>query len=141
VRPLRLAVTVVPIAHLEAIVINCHEPGTLAPFYSRLLGLPIDPADEAAIAAGTLAADESVLLGSRAAMHVWLTPVTDLQPAPGRVHLDVRLDSAGDLEAIIAMGAVRCWEGPGGRWTVLADPQGNLFCVINPESREPAPSA
>ncbi|HYS33049.1 MAG TPA: VOC family protein [Streptosporangiaceae bacterium] len=120
---------------LEAIVINCHQPAALAGFYSELLGLPIDPGDQAAIAAGTLRDDESVLLGARDALHVWLTPVRDLQPVPGRVHLDVRLDSAEDLDRIIAMGAARRWDGPQGRWTVLADPQGNLFCAVHPERR------
>jgi catechol-2,3-dioxygenase len=121
------------VPHLEAVVVNCLEPAALARFYSTLLGLPIDPGDELAIRAGTLADDESVLLGSRDALHVWLTPVGDLQPAPGRIHLDVRLDSREDLDRIIAMGATRRWDGPQGRWTVLADPQGNLFCAINPD--------
>jgi len=36
---------------------------------------------------------------------------------------------------IIAMGAARRWDEPQGRWTVLADPQGNLFCAVHPEHR------
>lgn len=36
----------------EAIVINCREPASLAPFYADLSGLAVDPADAAAIAAG-----------------------------------------------------------------------------------------
>jgi catechol-2,3-dioxygenase len=119
------------VSYLEAIVINCRDPAALAPFYSRLLGLRIDPGDEAAIAAGTLGESESVLLGARDALHVWLTPARDLAPAPGRIHLDVRLETAEEIDAIIAMGATRQWEGPGGRWTVLADPEGNLFCLIH----------
>ena len=117
---------------LEAVVINCREPAVLAPFYGELLGLPVDPDDEAAIAAGTLGSDESVLLGTRDALHVWLAPVRELQPAPGRIHLDVRLDGAGDLERVIALGATRQWDDPRRRWTVLADPEGNLFCAVYP---------
>lgn len=117
---------------LEAIVIHCRQPGALASFYAVALGLPVHPDDEAAIAAGTLAEDESVLLGSRDALHVWLTPVRDLEPAPGRVHLDVRLDTASDLDRLIGLGATRQREDPAGRWTVLADPQGNLFCAVYP---------
>jgi catechol-2,3-dioxygenase len=120
------------VPHLEAIVIHCQDPGALARFYAEILGLPVSSDDEAAIAAGTLGEDESVLLGSRDALHVWLTPVRDLEPAPGRIHLDVRLDAARDLGRLIALGATHQWDDPEGRWTVLADPQGNLFCAVYP---------
>lgn len=118
--------------HLEAIVIHCSQPAALARFYAEVLGLPVDPGDAAAIATGTLGEDESVLLGARGALHVWLTPVRDLEPAPGRIHFDVRLDTASELGRLIALGATRQWEDPDGRWTVLADPQGNLFCAMHP---------
>jgi hypothetical protein len=52
------------VPRLEAIVINCREPATLASFYAGLLGLAVSPGDAAAITAGTLGEDESVLLGS-----------------------------------------------------------------------------
>ena len=117
---------------LEAIVVNCREPATLAPFYAELLGLPVDPDDAAAMAAGTLGTDESVLLGARDALHVWLTPVRELQPAPGRIHVDVRVDAPRDLDRLIALGATHQWDDPRRRWTVLADPEGNLFCAIYP---------
>ena len=120
------------VPHLDAIVIHCRQPAALAGFYAELLGLAIAPADVAAIEAGTLGPDESVLLGSRDALHVWLSPVGAPEPVPGRVHLDVRLDVAGDLDRLIALGATRQWEDPEGRWTVLADPEGNLFCAMYP---------
>jgi catechol 2,3-dioxygenase-like lactoylglutathione lyase family enzyme len=120
------------VPHLDAIVIRCRRPAALAGFYAEVLGLPVTPADVAAIEAGTLGPDESVLLGSRDSLHVWLTPARALEPAPGRVHLDVRLDVAGDLDRLIALGATPRWEDPEGRWTVLADPEGNLFCAMYP---------
>jgi catechol-2,3-dioxygenase len=66
------------VPRLEAIVINCREPATLASFYAELLGLAVSPEDAAAITAGTLGEDESVLLGSRDSLwgsktgHSWL---------------------------------------------------------------------
>lgn len=56
-----------PVPRLEAIVINCREPATLASFHAELLGLAISPEDAAAIMAGTLGKDESVLLGAETA--------------------------------------------------------------------------
>jgi catechol-2,3-dioxygenase len=121
-----------PVPRLEAIVINCREPAALASFYAELLGLAVSPEDAAAITAGTLGEDESVLLGSRDSLHVWLTPVGDQPPVPGRVHLDVRLDSGEDLGQLTALGATWQWDDLRGRWTVFADPEGNLFCAIPP---------
>jgi hypothetical protein len=118
--------------HLDALVIHCQQPAALAGFYAELLGLPVAVADVAAIEAGTLGEDESVLLGSRDALHVWLTPVRDLEPAGGRIHLDVRLDAASDVDRLITLGATRRWDDSKGRWTVLADPEGNLFCALYP---------
>jgi catechol-2,3-dioxygenase len=120
------------VPHLDAIVIHCLQPAALAGFYAELLGLPVAAADVAAIEAGTLGKDESVLLGSRDAVHVWLTPVRELEPARGRIHLDVRLDAIGDLDRLITLGATRQWDDSKGRWTVLADPEGNLFCAMHP---------
>ncbi|MGH3276128.1 MAG: VOC family protein [Streptosporangiaceae bacterium] len=120
-------------ARLEAIVIHSRQPGVLARFYARVLDLPVHPDDDAAISAGTLGAAESVLLGARDGFHVWVTPARDLEPAPGRVHLDVRLDTASELEALVALGATRQWDDPAGRWAVLADPEGNLFCALWPQ--------
>ncbi len=59
-----------------------------------------------------------------------------------RVHLDLRpRDGTRDeeLEALLAYGARkvadrRGMDGPGTGWVVLADPEGNEFCVLRAES-------
>lgn len=116
--------------HLEAITIHARQPARLAEFWSAVLGLPIDPADVSAIADGTLAADESVLLGRRDGLHVWVSPADDLAPAGGRLHLDVRLDATLDADGLVRLGAVHEWDEPQGRWTVYTDPEGNRFCAV-----------
>lgn len=45
------------------------------------------------------------------------------------------MHASEDLGQLIALGATWQWDDPGGRWTVLADPEGNLFCAI-PQPRE-----
>ncbi len=52
------------------------------------------------------------------------TPVPEPKTVKNRLHWDVR----GDVEEFLAAGATRLWEMP--RWTVLADPEGNEFCVF-----------
>jgi len=101
-------------------------------FWSPVLGLPIDPGDVVAIANRTLAADESVLLGSRDGLHVWISPAEELAPTGGRVHLDVRLDPTWDAGRLVELGATHVWDDPHGRWTVYADPEGNRFCAVPP---------
>ena len=57
-----------------------------------------------------------------------------------RTHLDLHTDSIQEQEAeverLISLGATRAdWTYPAGaRFVVLADPEGNLFCVVNTAS-------
>jgi len=118
------------VPHLEAITIHARQPARLAEFWSAVLDLPIDPADVSAIAEGTLADDESVLLGRRDGLHVWISPADDLPPAGGRLHLDVRLDATFGADRLIELGAVHDRDDPQGRWTVFTDPEGNRFCAV-----------
>ena len=54
-----------------------------------------------------------------------------------RMHLDLHTDSASEqqaeVERLISLGATRVdWAYPDGAdFVVLADPEGNLFCVVN----------
>ena len=54
-----------------------------------------------------------------------------------RVHLDLATESgahqAAEVERLLALGAVPADIGQGDvPWTVLADPEGNEFCVLSP---------
>ncbi len=61
---------------------------------------------------------------------IWVNPVPEPKTAKNRVHLDVW----GDAEELLALGA-RLVVPPrdGVDWHVLADPEGNEFCVFPPE--------
>lgn len=52
-------------------------------------------------------------------------------------HLDLTVpwgSREGEVVRLVALGASRLWdvldEVPGARWTTLADPKGNQFCVV-----------
>ena len=54
-----------------------------------------------------------------------------------RLHLDLRTaDLDAEVGRVIALGAVRLTSTPitegGWRWHILADPDGNEFCVLQP---------
>jgi Glyoxalase-like domain len=58
---------------------------------------------------------------------IWVVPVPERKTVKNRMHMDV----FGDTQAILARGA-RLVRARGGDmdWDVLADPEGNEFCVF-----------
>lgn len=62
--------------------------------------------------------------------------VDDPKPAKNRLHIDLRPDDqAAEVERLIARGATRIDVGQGDvPWVVLADPEGNEFCVLGERS-------
>ena len=59
--------------------------------------------------------------------------VPERKVVKNRVHLDLRGETmAGEVERLLALGATFIAErslGESVRWTVMADPEGNEFCV------------
>jgi hypothetical protein len=65
-------------------------------------------------------------------------PVADPKVTKNRLHLDFRPDDRdAEVDRLVALGATRVDVGQGDDppWTVLADPEGNEFCVLG--SRTP----
>ena len=71
--------------------------------------------------------------GTRIAVHRSITPI---QERP-RVHLDLVVDSAAEeaseIERLLRLGATRApWDYPANPdFVVLADPEGNRFCLVD----------
>jgi glyoxalase superfamily protein len=120
------------VSKLEAVVVHCANPIALATFYATVLGLQVDPSDLAAIDAATLGSDEAVLLGSRDQFHVWFVPTSRPRGQDAPIHFDIRLEDPRERDELVALGAVHRWFGRDGAWEVLADPEGNLFCIFPP---------
>jgi hypothetical protein len=61
---------------------------------------------------------------------MWIVPVSEFKIVKNRMHFDV----VGDTAALLAAGAtmVRAQDDDI-EWDVLADPEGNEFCVFDPE--------
>ncbi|MEU3842491.1 VOC family protein [Streptomyces sp. NPDC028635] len=59
-------------------------------------------------------------------------PVPEAKTVKNRLHLDFRPgDQRAEVERLLAMGARRADVGQGEQpWVVLADPEGNEFCVL-----------
>ncbi len=106
----------------------------------RTYELAVDSADPAAIA-GWWAEVFDVPVRNEGQPWSWLTGVPGMPfesivfgpvPEPKTVKNRLHWDVYGDVDDLLARGATRLWEMP--RWTVLADPEGNEFCVFAPRS-------
>jgi predicted enzyme related to lactoylglutathione lyase len=66
----------------------------------------------------------------------------DAKQRQNRLHIDLRPDDQqAEVERLTAMGASRVDVGQGDApWVVLADPEGNEFCVLAPRSNTAADS-
>jgi Glyoxalase-like domain len=67
-------------------------------------------------------------------------PVTDPKTVKNRVHLDLTthaVDRDEEIDRLLALGARRVDIGQTGNesWSVLADPEGNEFCLVRPKER------
>lgn len=65
-------------------------------------------------------------------------PVPEVKTIKNRLHLDLAPraddDQAAEVRRLLEMGATRVDVGQGDEvsWVVLADPEGNEFCVLSP---------
>ena len=60
--------------------------------------------------------------------------VAEVKTNKNRLHLDFRPDDRdAEVERLLSLGAARVDVGQGEQsWVVLADPEGNEFCVLGP---------
>ena len=114
---------------LHHIVIDAHDLPALARFWVQVLNWRILSEREREIVIGV---DESAPVG------ICFMPVTDRKTVKNRLHLDLAPGPDGrdaEVDRILALGARRVDIGQAGTesWTVLADPEGNEFCILRPK--------
>jgi catechol 2,3-dioxygenase-like lactoylglutathione lyase family enzyme len=114
---------------LHHIVIDTHDLRGLARFWTQALGWRV-----------LSERDDEIVIGTDVDAPVGLCfmPVTDQKSLKNRLHLDLTTTAADrdqEIERLIALGARRVDIGQTGAesWTVLADPEGNEFCVVRPK--------
>ncbi|MGW6566559.1 VOC family protein [Streptomyces sp. NPDC054975] len=116
---------------ISELVINCADPERLAAFWSEVLGyVEIDREDDGSIAIGP----PGVGFGGAQPALV-LSPSSEPRTGPLRLHIDVNAtdrDQDAELERLLALGAKPADVGQTGdeSWHVLADPEGNEFCLL-----------
>jgi hypothetical protein len=70
-------------------------------------------------------------------------PVTEPKTVKNRVHLDFRPDDQdAEVERLLGLGATKVDIGQGEQsWVVLADPEGNEFCVLRSRRQADGPAS
>ena len=118
------------------VVIDAVEPEVVADFWCRVLGWEI-------------VEREADLIGIGPADGTWpridIAAVPEAKPGKNRLHLDLRAEGVSteaELERLEALGARRVdvGQGPEVSWVVLADPEGNEFCLLSRAVQDLAPS-
>ncbi|MEU4161117.1 VOC family protein [Actinoplanes sp. NPDC026670] len=107
----------------EQVVVDSEDPARLARWWAEALGYVIVHE----------APDEVEIRRTPAEMPGLLfTPVTEVKKGKNRLHLDLRPDDQeAEVERLVGMGARYADIGQGDvGWVVLADPEGNEFCVL-----------
>ena len=95
--------------------------------YWRAAGLPEEEREGAEDGSGAIVDPEGVR------PRIWFQEVPEPKSVKNRLHLDLRPDDqAAEVRRLESLGAQRVSVGQGDEvtWVVLADPEGNEFCVL-----------
>jgi predicted enzyme related to lactoylglutathione lyase len=105
------------------VVIDCGDPTALAEFWSRFTGYEITRAHD----------DWAAIAASDGTARIGFQKVPEDKVVKNRVHIDfVAKDEEATAAEIEGLGATRRWvsEDPEDPFVVLADPEGNEFCIV-----------
>ncbi len=116
------------------------DPYAQSLFWSRVLGFAEDPQDP-----NLPGEDECMIYAPDSGQRLLFIKVPDSKQVKNRLHLDLQPDEVGgrdtELQRLLALGATqmddqRRPDGTG--WVVLADPEGNEFCILRSEAERTA---
>jgi catechol 2,3-dioxygenase-like lactoylglutathione lyase family enzyme len=125
-------------SRLTEIVVDCHDPAAQAAFWAAALGYHVVRAEEGQAEIAPWQREppdlpEQVRQAPTVPTLVFVA-VPEAKTVKNRLHLDIRpVDRTQEAEVLrlIGLGARRADVGQGARrWAVLADPEGNEFCVL-----------
>ncbi|MFD9093717.1 VOC family protein [Streptomyces collinus] len=118
---------------IRHVTVDCADAYALGTFWSKVLEQPLHEDDHPG--------DEMALIESAGLLFV---TVPDAKTVKNRVHLDLQPQDRSrdeEVERLLALGATqvddqRRPDGTG--WVVLADPEGNEFCVERSQAEREA---
>ncbi len=114
-------------SRLAVIAIDAHDVRAVAAFWCAVLGWQVVEEEDGLVG---ITGDDPAAPG------IDVLPVPEGKTVKNRLHRDLRADgtsTAAELERLLALGARRLDVGQpaDAGWTVLADPEGNEFCLLS----------
>ena len=114
---------------IQSFLFDCYDPSVVAAFWQSALGWrrTYEEPDEIVLEPPEGSPQDGV------APDLLFLRVPDPTPGKNRLHIDLRPeDRDAEVERLISLGAKRVdiGQGPDVTWVVMADPEGNEFCVL-----------
>jgi hypothetical protein len=119
---------------LSHLSVDAHDAYAQSVWWSQVLGYAEDPDDP-----NEPGDEECMIFSPDGATRLLFIEVPDAKQVKNRLHLDLRPADVGrddELERLLGLGATQVDDRrlPDGRgWVVLADPEGNEFCILRSE--------
>ena len=118
-------------SRIAVLTVDARDPARVADFWCQVLGWVVHERDADGVV--TIAP-----VGARPGadvMAIDVVPVPEPKTTKNRLHVDLRADGVSrdeELTRLLALGARRVDVGqaPDVTWVVLADPEGNEFCLL-----------
>ncbi|WP_341718930.1 VOC family protein [Micromonospora sp. FIMYZ51] len=114
-------------SRLAAIAIDALRPRVIADFWCAVLGWQVVDEDAEVI---------TIAVADRSWPMIDVAAVPEGKVVKNRLHFDLRADgvsTAAELDRLLTLGARRVDVGQAANasWVVLADPEGNEFCLLS----------
>ena len=119
------------VSRMIAVAVDCRDAERLATFWCAALGAEVDRRWRDAHGV------EYVQIGTGDGPLLLFQPVPEDRSGKNRLHLDLAPRTGtqeAEVERLVELGATRLADPPEDPWVVLADPEGNEFCVLPPRS-------
>ncbi len=105
------------------ITFDCASPEVVANFWAATLGYSVQEVSDKAAA---------IIDPNGVSPRLYFQKVPESKTVKNRVHLDLNVpDMEAEVQRLVGLGArkLRTMHEDGETWTVMADPEGNEFCV------------
>ena len=119
---------------LTELGVDCADPDGLARFWCAVLGYEVRYADDEIVTIGSPGGLEGRRVPGPVPPTLTFARVPEPKIVKNRLHLDVTpvdREQGEEVQRLLALGARPVDVGQGeAAWVVLADPEGNEFCVL-----------
>jgi catechol 2,3-dioxygenase-like lactoylglutathione lyase family enzyme len=122
-------------SRLTEIAIDCADPHGLARFWCSVLGYEVQDEDDGLVTIGPVSSYDGDRTGP-VPPTLTFARVPEAKTVKNRLHLDLNptdREQEAEVQRLLQLGArpADVGQDDGESWVVLADPEGNEFCVLS----------